>query len=141
VQPSDAEQVLQMRLAGCLPPQSTHITMARKACCCRFPRRWTASQHSLQYLQRRNSFLSQFDYMLRVKNGSAHESRHTFSAALIPQKAQSTMNAVRREGRRKIFCTSALRRSLGFAHATRVCVAFRMDLLREFSLSRPTKAQ
>ena len=132
MQPSDAEQVLQMRLAGCLPPQSTHITMARKACCCRFPRRWTASQHSLQYLQRRNSLLSQFDYMLRVKNGSAHESRHTFSAALIPQKAQSTMNAVRKRRSAQDLCTSALREALGFAHATRVCVAFEWTCYESF---------
>ena len=39
IRPSDAEHVPQVRLAGCLPPQSTHVAIAWKVCRCRFPRR------------------------------------------------------------------------------------------------------
>ena len=39
IRPSDAEHVPQVRLAGCLPPQSTHVVIAWKLCRCRFPRR------------------------------------------------------------------------------------------------------
>lgn len=90
MQPSEAEQVLQTRLAGWLPPQSTHITMARKACCCRFPRRWTVSQHSLQYLQRRSIFLSHYSVLLRVKKRVSTRVKAYFFCS--PDSTKGTIN-------------------------------------------------
>ena len=140
MQPSDAEQVLQMRLAGCLPPQSTYLQWHERHAAA--VSRGDGLHPNIHYSTYKGAIAFSHNLIICChKNWSAHESRHTFSAR--PDPTKGTINNERSSKRRSAqdLLYVSITQKLRSAHATRVCVAFRMDLLREFSLSRPTKAQ
>ena len=85
MQPSDAEQVLRMRLASCTT--TVHdITMARRHAAA--VSRGDGLHPNIHYSTYKGAAFSQFDYMQQPGQRAV---KARFSAT-IPQKAQSTMN-------------------------------------------------
>ena len=83
---------------GRLPTTTVHdITMARKACCCRF--RGDGLHPNIHYSTYKGAIAFSHNLIIcSPKNGSAHESRHTFFCS--PDPTKGTINNERSSKRR-----------------------------------------